>query len=478
MSAILTRLALLSVAVLLIAFPALAQTPTDVAPFRPLSRDEFRAQVYRQLDALAGRSTGRVIYTGVTIISPDAPNPRHNMAIIVAGDRIEAVTQMSDLDAKAREGAETYDAAGLYAIPGLIDSHVHNATTPNRPNAEQHLRREIYSGVTAVRDMAGDVRALADLSRSALINEIPSPDIYYAALMAGPSFFADPRTMTASLGLTPGQIPGMRAITDDTSIPLAVAEARGTGATGIKIYANLPGPRIKAIIAEARRQGMPVWSHAQVFPGSPLDPLGSTSVSHICMIADWVLNPDKQSYSHSDSPDYSKLTPDNPNVQRYIAALKQSGSVLDATLSVYPPRKDLTVTSGDAVRCPRELAGELTAAAHEAGIPVSAGTDSTSNGTDPWPQLDEEIESLVRFARFTPYEAIVAATRNSAIALGKQDQMGSIEPGKFANIVLLKCDPLTDIGNLRSVIVTIKRGHRFRRSDYIHRPIVDPELGQ
>ena len=162
MSAILTRLALLSVAVLLIAFPALAQTPTDVAPFRPLSRDEFRAQVYRQLDALAGRSTGRVIYTGVTIISPDAPNPRHNMAIIVAGDRIEAVTQMSDLDAKAREGAETYDAAGLYAIPGLIDSHVHNATTPNRPNAEQHLRREIYSGVTAVRDMAGDVRALAD----------------------------------------------------------------------------------------------------------------------------------------------------------------------------------------------------------------------------------------------------------------------------------------------------------------------------
>ena len=478
MSTILQRLAMLAGAAMLLPLPALAQTPPSAAHARPLSRDEFRAAVYKQLDTLAGRATGRVIYTGVTIISPETPTPRPNMAIVVAGDRIASVLPMAAMDSKIREGAEIYDAAGLYAIPGLIDSHVHNATSPNRPNAEQHLKREIYSGVTAVRDMAGDVRALADLSRSALINEIPSPDIYYAALMAGPSFFTDPRTMTASLGVTPGQMPGMRAINDDTSIPLAVAEARGTVATGIKIYANLPGNLIQAIIAEAKRQGIPVWSHAQVFPGSPLDPLGSTSVSHICMIADWVLNPDKHSYSHADSPDYATLTPANPNVQRYIAALKQSGSVLDATLSVYPRRKDLVTSSGDTVRCPRELAGELTAAAHAAGVPVSAGTDSTSDGTDPWPQLDDEIDSLVRYAHFTPFEAIAAATENSALALGKQDQMGTIEAGKFANIVLLKYDPLADIGNIRSVVVTIKRGHRFRRSDYIHRPIVDPEPGQ
>jgi len=448
------------------------------APSTPKSRDEFRAAVYRQLDALAGRATARVIYTGVTVISGETPAPRPDMAIVVAGDRIEAVVPMAALDDKTKAGAEIYDGAGLYAIPGLIDSHVHNATTPNRPYAELQLKRQIYSGVTAVRDMAGDVRALADLSRSALINEIPSPDVYYASLMAGPSFFDDPRTITASLGLVAGQTPGMRAITDQTSIPLAVAEARGTGASGIKIYANLPGPLIQAIIAEARRQNILVWSHAQVFPGSPMDPLGSTSVSHICMIADWVLNPNKQSYSHSDSPDYAALTPANPNVQRYIAALKASGSVLDATLSVYPLRKDLGRSAGDAVRCPRELAGNLTAAAHAAGVPISAGTDSTSEGTDPWPQLDVEIESLVQYAHFTPFEAIVAATRYSAMALGNQDQMGTIEPGKLANIVLLKYDPLADIGNIRSVVVTIKRGHRFRRSDYIHRPIVEPELGQ
>ena len=63
------------------------------------------------------------------------------------------------------KGATVVDARGLYAIPGLIDSHVHLATAPNRRYAEALLRRDVYSGVTAVRDMAGDARLLADLSR-------------------------------------------------------------------------------------------------------------------------------------------------------------------------------------------------------------------------------------------------------------------------------------------------------------------------
>ena len=101
--------------------------------------------------------------------------------------------------------------------------------------------------------MAGDVRALASLQRDARLGEIASPDIYYAALFAGPAFFADPRTHDASRGLVPGQAPWMRAITDTTDIHQAVAEARGSGATAIKLYAELSGALARRITAERPR---------------------------------------------------------------------------------------------------------------------------------------------------------------------------------------------------------------------------------
>ena len=86
------------------------------------------------------------------------------MAIVTRGERIEAIIPHRGAGRYAKD-ATTVDAGGLYAIPGLIDSHVHLATAPNRRYAEALLRRDVYSGITAVRDMAGDARFLADLSR-------------------------------------------------------------------------------------------------------------------------------------------------------------------------------------------------------------------------------------------------------------------------------------------------------------------------
>ncbi len=94
-------------------------------------------------------------------------------------------------------------------------------------------------GVTAVRDMADDLRAVGELTRAALVGEIAAPDIYYAALMAGPNFFTDKRTAQTSAGGIVGHVPWMQAVVDDTDLPLAVAQARGTSATAIKLYADL-----------------------------------------------------------------------------------------------------------------------------------------------------------------------------------------------------------------------------------------------
>lgn len=427
------------------------------------AEEKPKANVQQErLDRLNGKALGRVIYRGATLIDGTAATPRTDMAIIVKDDRIEAVLPAAQLSARHTEGARMVDVAGQYVLPGLIDSHVHYATNPDRPYAEAELKRNIYGGVTGVRDMAGDARELAGLSRDALLNRIPSPDIFYASLVAGPSFFKDPRTVVAALGEQPGSVPWLYAVDEQTSLPLAVAQARGTGATGMKIYANLPGTLVRRLIAEARSQHFPVWTHMQVYPASPYDSLGATAVSHACMIARHVREAGKTSYGHGGEPSYEGLTAEDPGIKQYIAALAKSGTIVDATLSVY---------KSDGPHCHIALAGDITRAMHKAGVKIIAGTDTDNTGDDPFPVVDHELEKLVKYAGLTPQEAIIAATANAAEALGKQKEFGTLEAGKYANMVFLKQDPLKDIGNVRSVVLTVKRGHEFARADYKFTPL-------
>ena len=115
------------------------------------------------------------------------------------------------------------------------------------------------------------------------------------------------------------------------------------------------------------------------------------------------------------------------------------------------------------------LAGDC--AAHKAGVKIIAGTDMDGQGEDPYPIVDQELERLVKYAGLTPQEAIMTATSNAAIAVGKQAEIGTLEAGKFANMVFLKKDPLQDIGNVRSVTLTVKRGKHFARDDYKFTPL-------
>ena len=415
-----------------------------------------------RLDKLNGKALGRVIYRGATLIDGTTASARADMAIIVRDDRIEAVLPAGQLTDQQTAGARIVDSAGQYVLPGLIDSHVHYATNPDRPYAEAELKRNIYGGVTGVRDMAGDARELAGLSRDALLNRIPSPDVYYASLVAGPSFFKDPRTVVAALGTQPGTVPWLYAVDDKTNLPLAIAQARGTGATGMKIYANLPGTLVRKLIAEAKAQHFPVWTHMQVYPASPYDSLGATAVSHVCMIARYVREAGKAAYGHANEPSYEGLTANDPEIRKYIAALAKSGSIMDVTLSVY---------KSEGPRCRIELAGDITRAMHQAGIKIIAGTDTDNTGEDPYPVVDQELEKLVKYAGFTPQQAIIAATANAAEALGKQKEFGTLEAGKQANMVFLQRDPLQDIGNVRSVVLTVKRGHEYARADYEFTPL-------
>ncbi|MBV8667258.1 MAG: amidohydrolase family protein [Burkholderiaceae bacterium] len=425
----------------------------------------------QQLAKLTNRATAKVVYRGATLIAGNGQPARADMAIVVDGERIAAIVPAAQLDAALTKGAEMVDVGSSYVLPGLIDSHVHYATHPDRAYAEAELKRDLYAGITGVRDMAGDARLLGDLSRAAMINELAAPDIFYASLVAGPSFFQDPRTVTSSLGMGPGQAPWMYAVTDKTDIALAVAQARGTGATGLKIYANLPGPLVRKLVAEAKRQHFPVWTHMQVYPATPYDSLGATTVSHVCMIARYVREPNKVQYGHRDEPSYEGLDANDAGIRRYVAALAKSGTILDATLSVYQPAAEIAEKKAAHPHCARELAAAITRAAHAAGVTIIAGTDENATADDPLPQLFRELDMLVHDGGLSPQEAIAAATSNAARALGKDKEFGTLEVGKLANLVFVKNDPLQDVANLRSVMLTVKRGVRYAREDYHHAPI-------
>lgn len=429
-----------------------------------------------QADTIAvGRVHQRTVYRGATIIDGTGGPPQAGMAVVTNGERIEAVLPADRLTPQMTEGAAIFDLPGRYLIPGLIDSHQHLATPPNRRLAEAHLRRDLYSGITATRIMADDLRSIAELDRAARAGEIPGPDLFYAALVAGPSFFTDPRTAAVSFGYAPGAAPWAQAIAADTDLPLAIARARGTGAAALKIYADLPPVLVRRLTAEAHRQGLQVWAHAMVFPTPPAEVLAAAPdvVSHTCYLAYQVMARRPQSYRDRVPVDPAPFADgDNPAMAALFATMRARNILLDATLRVYR-EGERRATPERPAHCSLDLAARLTAQARRAGVLVSAGTDGDTPAADPYPSLFEELELLVQRAGFTPLEAIRAATQTGAMTMGQGRDMGVIAPGRLANLVVLERDPAADIANLRSVLMVVKKGRRFPRIEY--RPITREE---
>lgn len=412
-----------------------------------------------------------VIYRGATLIDgTDAP-ARTGFAVVTDGSTIAAVLPDADLPSTRWPGAEMVDLTGRFLLPGLIDTHQHYATPPNRSRAEAELRRQAYSGITAVRDMADDLRQIADLARSTLVGEIPGPDICFAALMAGPTFFDDPRTQAVSKGLTAGRVPWMQAVDSGTDLRLAVSCARGTGASAIKTYADLDGRLIAAIVAAAHTQHMMVWAHSATFPATPGDVIaaGVDVVSHVSMLAYEVTDDIRPGSfkEHRDTTaamhDRALLAPPDA-IDPLLNEMRTRGTILDATASL--SGRGLLEHGEDRIRAAVAVCTWIASRAHQAGVPISAGTDFETPSEEPYPSLHVELEFLVDEVGMAPADAIRSATSVGARAMGCRDTMGTVEPGKLANLVVVRADPQQNIGALRTVEMTVKRGRRLLRSDF------------
>jgi imidazolonepropionase-like amidohydrolase len=146
--------------------------------------------------------------------------------------------------------------------------------------------------------------------------------------------------------------------------------------------------------------------------------------------------------------------------------MARRGTILDATVHVYREVEAAARAQGKPPLCTVGLAGKLTNQAYRAGVLISAGTDGDTPASETYPALFDELQLLHDAAGLPPTAVVQAATMNGARAMGEAQDMGSIKTGKLANMVVLERNPLDDVRNFRSVVLTVKRGRRYPRAEF------------
>lgn len=414
--------------------------------------------------------TTPLVLANATLVDGTGTASRPNVTVEIAQGLITEIVEGTVY--KAPPNVEVIDLSNRFLLPGFIDAHVHLS---NNPDPEAALRKLFNAGVTTVRDMGGDARTLAVLARDAKIGAIRSPGIYYSAVLFGPPFLQDPRTRRAALGVEPGTAPWSRVVTPDSDLAQIVAEAKGTGATGLKLYSALEPRLVRRIVKEAHRQGLKVWSHATIFPSKPSDAAaaGVDVVSHSGGLYAEARSDVPSSYTEGitkwmQKQDFAAVDPSAPPFDDLFALMTRQGTMLEPTVAVF--RRGRSRAAPEAhkrhlaeaasridIAALNEWACAATRSAHEAGVMIVAGTDSTPSRSKP---ISDEMKALVECG-LAPLEAIRAATLNGARAIGLEATHGSVEVGKAADLVILAADPMEDIRNVGEVVAIVKSGRLY-----------------
>jgi imidazolonepropionase-like amidohydrolase len=251
---------------------------------------------------------------------------------------------------------------------------------------------------------------------------------------------------------------------------------------GLKLYAQVDSASVRRLTNAARRAGMPVWGHAWVQPASVLEQAvaGQNGVVHAAGLAGELFTAEERDTLVRDG-DLQSATAEvatvgaahDPRVLAALDTMARRGTILEPTLDAvrhsvasYDAKlRHIPSLQEDYVRSASRFGMEVTRQAVKRGVRISAGSDHVSYGpASDRATLFGELRLLVDSIGLSPTAALLAATRDAARAIGGQPgrQVGTIQKGRYADLVLLARNPLQDVANLEYVELVMVGGKVWR----------------
>jgi imidazolonepropionase-like amidohydrolase len=419
---------------------------------------------------------GPIVFTHVTVIDGTGARPQPDRTVVITGQQIAALGRTGRVPVPAH--AQVMDARGKFLIPGLWDMHVH--ISGFHVDKEQFLPMCLANGVTGVRDMGGNLLETFHRWRQEM----------EAGTRVGPH-------IVAAGPMIDGPEPSWPLIAIPVGTPdegrRAVHSLIEQGADFVKVYSRIPRDAYFAIADECKKQRMPFAGHVTVFvtPAEASD-AGQKSIEHLngillaCSAQEEEIkrrgNVNQSIGEMVDTYSEEKATAlfahfvKNQTWQVPTLAVRRAGAFIDDLASTqdarlkfispanrerWKPENDFRYKNRTAAQIAdrkrlyqKELA--LVGALRRAGVPIMAGTDVGNPYLFPGFSLHDEMALLVE-AGLTPMEALQAATRNPARFLGRND-LGTVEKGKIADLVLLDADPLVEIRNTTRIAAVVVGG--------------------
>lgn len=417
---------------------------------------------------LPHRPTGPVAFRNANLFDAETGRSRPGTTVVVVGNRIQAVGPDGSVAIPA--GAQVIDAAGKALLPGLFDMHVHMGLV----DGPLHLA----AGVTSVRDLANDTTVFPQVAAEWNAGTKVGPRVVVmAGFIDGSGPFAGPT--------------GLRADTPEQARQ-HVAWYADHGYTHIKLYSSLKPELVPVITEEAHRRGMRVSGHipegmrAADAVRAGFDEIQHTNMLFLNFLPDSLDTRTPQRFS-GPAQQAADLDLDSDSVRAFVALLRERGTVLDPTLNAFEslftarPGEVDPVLAAIATRLPatvqRGLRGgglpvpagmdqryrdsfraflAMVAMMHRAGIPIVPGTDAMAGFA-----LHHELE-LYEMAGIPANEVLQIATIGSARVARREADLGSVTPGKLADLVLVDGDPASRVSDIRKVELVMKDGVFYR----------------
>jgi predicted amidohydrolase len=427
----------------------------------------------------AGSSTARsvspsitaatIAVTHVTVADVVGGVARHDQTVVIDGSRIAAVGPSSLVSIP--RGSRIIDGTGKYIIPGLWDMHTH-AVGYGDAEAKLGLTLSLAHGVTGLRDMGSHPFQTARAWRDSIAaGRLLGPRMRIAApVVENPQWLAAVRGWEEQAGKSTEWMNGRFGPATPDDARRFVDSAVAIGADHIKVR-NWPVADVSlALIARARDRKIPVYAHGnQPFPRS-----GLTSLEHSIFPR---ITEGRDSLFRRWAAEGTVMV---PTLVASFARLHPTDSVLAwidparlPKLRYAPANKRLewrqTLEIAARNEQPFDWRGHYDASLddlrmmRQAGMRILPGTDFGAPLTIPGVDLHEELATLVDVLAMSPLEALRAATLHPAELFGIADSLGTIAPGKLADVVLLDANPLENIRNTRRINAVFANGRLLDR---------------